>query len=689
MKKTITTLIVVCTLALKGQVFYGGTGSILSNGGQETNFSASVSGLPSKIDSTFGLVEVSLTLTHPEVKELHIVLKSPWGAEVDLTGVLTLKGPNFVNTIFNSNTPQSITTALSPYTGTFRPVGYLGRFNTGKSPNGTWKLEVKDFVLANSGTVDSWSLKFGQSPPKPVVLQSSNLPLVILNTNNQALSDVDIVATLGIIDNGPNRNHITDPWNNYNGKASVHIRGSSSKMFEKNNLKVELKDNSGVMDVEASLLGMPAESDWVLTAFYNDKSLLRNPLTHHLFSKMDRYAPRFRYVELVLNGEYYGIYILMEQPKRGGDRVNVAKMTPFDNSFPQITGGYIIQINRSDDPGWYSLNPGISNNGAKFYYQYNYPKDDEITTQQKDYIKAVLDSFETAMASPNFADSKTGYHKFIDEGSFIDFMIINEMSKNVDAYKLSTYLYKHNIMDGGKIFIGPTWDYDLAWHNSDFGNAWNELYWQYEQNNNEYPIPTWWTRFMESQAFKDRLYCRYHTLRKSTLSNNKIYEFIDATVDLLSEAQVRNFRQFPLIGTYVYGNPQSPQQEMTYEKEIQDLKDWVFKRSQWLDQNVPGFCQDVAVNDLKSGDLAVSAYPNPFGDYLHLMYNLDRNCTKVTLRVLDITGAQTMRPVEGGHAAGEHRMKFNCSGLPAGAYILELNVDGSRYYSKMVKTETQ
>ena len=685
MKKLFTSIAFLTSYAVCGQEIFGGTGSILSNGGQETIFNAAVTGLPAKIDSTFGLTELTLSLTHPDVSELHIVLKSPWGTEVDITGALTLKGSNFTSTIFNSGTPQSITTATAPYTGTFRPVGYFGRFNTGKSPNGTWKLEVKDFVVANTGSVTSWSLKFGPNPPKPVTLKSSNLPLVILNTNNQKLSDEDIVVTLGIIDNGSNRNNISDPWNNYNGKASVHIRGSSSKMFEKNNMKVELKDKSGVIDVEASLLGMPAESDWVLTAFYNDKSLLRNPLTHHLFSKMDRYSPRFRYVELIMNDEYYGIYMLMEQPKRGDNRVDISKLTPLDNSFPQITGGYIVQINRSDDPGWYSLHPGISNNGAKFYYQYNYPKDNEITTQQKDYIKAVLDSFETVMASPNFADSKTGYHKFINEGSFIDFMIINELSKNVDAYKLSTYLYKENIVDGGKIHIGPTWDYDLAWHNSNFGNAWNELYWQYEQNNTEYPIPTWWTTFMKNQAFKDRLFCRYHTLRKSTLSNNKIYEFIDATVALLQEAQVRNFKQFPLLGTYIYGNPQGPQQEMTYAKEIQDLKDWVFKRSEWLDKNVPGFCQDVSVAELNNSNLTMLAYPNPFSEQLHLSYRLNDNHRDVTIEVHSVTGAIALKPVKAEHVAGDHTATIDCSSLPAGTYILQLNVDGNRYHRKLVK----
>jgi subtilisin-like proprotein convertase family protein len=685
MKKSLTTLFILLTLAFTAQVFNGAGGAIINNGGQETFFNASVSGLPGAIDKNFGLVQVTLNVSHIAVEELSINLVSPWGAEVSLTGVLSLKGSNFTNTIFDSGNPLSITQSTAPYTGTFRPVGYFGRFNTGKNPNGTWKLVVKDFVLANAGTVDSWSIKFASNAPEPVVLQSSNLPIVTLNTNGQKLGDVELIANLGIIDNGGNRNNVTDPKNNYNGKASVHIRGSSSKMFEKNNIKVELRDNSGAFDIDVPLLGMPPESDWVLTAFYNDKSLMRNPLTHHLFSSMGKYAPRFRYVELVLNDEYYGIYMLMEQPKRGSDRVDIAKMTNLDNDFPHITGGYIIQINRTDDPGWYSLYPGISSTGAKFYYQYNYPKPEEITEPQKAYIKAVMDSFETVMASPNFADPKTGYKKFINDDSFIDFMIINELSKNVDAYKLSTYLFKDNVIFGGKLNIGPTWDYDLAWHNVNYGNAFNELYFQWEQPNNEYPIPTWWTTFIKDKPFKDKLYCRYHTLRQYTLSDDEIYQFIDETTNLLQEAQQRNFKQFPIIGAYIYGNPQDAQSQMTWAKEIEDLKKWVNARGTWLDANMPGFCADVAIDENVGDGVKFKSFPGPFNDRLNIEYDMPDGSGEINISLYDITGARVIRAPENNKTGGKHLTSLDCSSLPPGVYILQLNAGTSRYHQKVIK----
>jgi hypothetical protein len=667
------------------QVFTGAGGSVLNNGGQETPFNINVVGLsPANIDSVFGVEEVCISLNHAAVEELNVYLISPSGIKVELTGVLTCSGTNYSNTCFNNHHPNSITTAGAPYSGVFRPVGNLGRFNTGKPGNGGWKLFVKDFVApGNQGTLLNWSIKFSYNPAKPVMLHSSNLPLVFLNTNGQNLKDDDIIVDFGVIDNGPNRNNINDPKNNYNGKAAAHLRGSSSKMFEKNNIKVELKDASGVNDVDASLLGMPAESDWILTACYSDKSLLRNALTQHLYSQMGHYSPRYRFVELVLNGEYFGVYMLMEQIKRGKDRVAISKTTPLDNQFPYVTGGYIVQINRTDDPGWYSLHPGISNNNAKFYYQYNYPRSEEITPQQQGYIKAVLDTFENVMASPSFADPNNGYTRYVRENTFVDYFILNELSKNPDAYRLSTYLYKENAFNGGKISIGPVWDYDISWHNANFGNASSHQSWQYQVPNSSFPIPTWWTKFMTDASFKDKLYCRYHSLRQNVLSNSKIYEYIDGMAVYLDEAQKRNFRQFPILGAYIYPNPQN-QNGANYATEVSDLKTWVANRSGWLDTSVPGFCANVGVEELLSFDSDLIIYPNPFSESFKIKMNLGQK-ENAKLELYNLLGDRLMNITISSSGSGEISHELEAGSLSEGTYIIKIDIGKRSYYKKIIK----
>ncbi|MCW3078102.1 MAG: hypothetical protein JWO32_2711 [Bacteroidetes bacterium] len=684
MKKLYILLMVVVCCSVRSQVFVGSGGVLLNNGGQETVFSLNVSGL-SAMDSLFGLEEVTIDLNHAAVEEVQVYLQSPSGITVDLSGVLSCKGANFSGTSFNNNMLTSITVGTAPYSGTFVPVGNMGRFNTNMPANGTWKLFVKDFIApANQGTLISWSLRFSNTPAKPVILTSSNLPLVFINTpNNQALSSTDLLVNFGIINNSVGRNYITDPKNDYNGKANCHIRGSSSKMFEKNNLKIELKDPTGGIDNVASLLGLPAESDWVLTAGYSDKTLIRNALTQYAFQQMGHYSPRFKYVELFINNEYFGVYLLMEQVKRGKQRVNVGKITPVDNQFPYITGGYILQINRTDNPGWFSKYPGISSNAQKFYYQYNYPNATNITPQQSNYIKQVTDSFETVMQSPAFLDPVTGYKKFIDDNSFIDFLILNELSKNVDAYRLSTYLSKDNVIDGGKLHIGPMWDYDLGWHNCNYGNAFLDQFWQFENPDDNYPTPTWWTQFMQDPAFKDKLYCRYHTIRLSFLSNNGLNSFIDQTAALLDESQKRNFRQFPILGAYIYPNPQT-QAGATYVTEVNDLKQWIASRGAWMDANIPGFCNSVGFNENQVSENDINVFPNPFANSFSVQFNISEP-SKVKIELLNVIGQQILMINNDEKVRGEYSQEIFTEKLKEGTYILKLDINGKVTYKKLVK----
>jgi subtilisin-like proprotein convertase family protein len=684
MKKTFTFLLSFFYLFSNAQVFTGTGGAILNNGGQETIFNLPVSGLtPAQIDSTFGLMNVTVDIVHPNVNELHLAIMSPWGLEVDLTGVLTVSGANFTGTTFDNSSTTIITNAVGPYTGTFAPVGNLGRFNSAKPGNGTWKLIVKDFIAGpNAGNVVSWSITFGATPPKPVILASSNLPLVFINTNNQSISTNSILIDFGVIDNGGTRNNITDPKNNYNGKAACHVRGSSSKMFEKNNLKIELRDAAG-LQTDVSLLGMPAESDWVLTACYSDKTLMRNALSQYIFQQMGHYSPRFRFVELIFNGEYYGVYMLMEKVKRNAQRVNVAKMTNQDNQFPYVTGGYIVQINRTDDPGWYSLYPGLSNTSAKFYYQYEYPRAEDITAQQQGYIKAVMDTFETVMQSPTFNNPSAGYEKYLEVNSFIDYFIINEFSKNPDAYRLSTYLYKDNYMDGGKIHIGPVWDYDISWHNCNFGNASDNKYWQHENASDAFPVPTWWKTFMTDANFKNKLHCRYHTLRQGLLSNGSLNSYLDQLAGLLDEAQKRNYRQFPIMGAYIYPNPQ-PQAGATYAGEITDLKNWIAARGGWLDGNIPGSCAAIGFAENTSDLNLFNVFPNPFSNTFKIEF-LTEKSSVVKIELYNLIGQKIISAKNEKLVKGEYSEVIETDKLESGTYFIKVSIDGRSTTKKIIK----
>lgn len=353
-----------------------------------------------------------------------------------------------------------------------------------------------------------------------VSFTSSNLPIVVINTQGQQIPDAyKITADMGIIYNGEGvRNNLTDPFNNYNGKIGIEIRGSSSQMFPKKQYGIETRDISG-NDLDVSLLGFPAESDWILYAPYNDKSLIRDVLVYKLVNDMGRYASRSKFCEVVLNNEYVGIYVLLEKVKRDANRVNIKKLDPEDISGDALTGGYIIKIDKTDgenNAGWFSTYLPFPQTQFKILYQYHVPKPDEIVQQQMTYIQNLIFNFETVMKySSNIADSATGYPKFIDTDSFIDFVLINEFVKNVDAYRLSTYLYKDRDSRNAKLFAGPVWDFNLAFGNADYHAGWLTNGWQLEyltdyQNmyGESFLTPFWWRKLFDDSKFRNKVFAR-------------------------------------------------------------------------------------------------------------------------------------------------------------------------------------
>lgn len=670
MKKIFTIVLLLLSFYTRAQVLIGAGGKI-NNNGVETYFNRSVSGLnPKLLNSAFGVQEVCINISHSNVEELYIYLQSPSGTVVELTEGSSCNGMNYTNTCFNNNANISITLGTAPYTGSYKPIGNLGRFNNGQTGNGTWKLIVKDYLaFVDSGTVINWTINFGSPPALPVSFTSSNLPIVVINTNNQKINDFNTSVSMGIIYNGINkRNSLTNTFNNFNGKTNIHLRGNTSKNFEKKPYSLETIDVSG-RELSVSLIGMPPENDWDLIAMYQDKSLIRVPLTYDLSRMMGHYAPRFKTVEVVINNEYSGVYALMEKPKWGKYRIDIPKLSINDNSAPAITGGYIIKIDRADEAGWYSLFPGDPSGNSHFYYEYVYPKDTLITSQQKGYIKGFMDDFETVMNSPSFNDPTTGYQKYIDVESFIDYFIINELSKNVDAYRLSTYMYKDNINKGGKLYIAPVWDYDLAWHNCNYGNSFDPTLWQYQQTDTVHPTPNWWNRFSTDSYFVNTLYCRWNDLRQGILSNNNLNTYVDSSANALNESQKRNFSQWPILGAYIFPNPQN-QLNANYQGEVNDLKTWIANRVAWMDGAILGYCASVAIQE-NSFDNTMAVYPNPFQSTTTFALNLTEE-VDVSLKIMDVMGNEISLLLNERRPSGEFKVVFERKERPAGIYFYQL-----------------
>ena len=424
---------------------------------------------------------------------------------------------------------------------------------------------------------------------------TTNLPIILINTNGVEIPDEPkIYGTMGIIDNGlGNMNNQYDQPNDFNGIIGIEIRGQSSQMFPKKSYGVETRDANGD-DLDVSLLGMPEESDWVLYAPYTDKSMLRNFITFYMGSKLETYCSRMAYCEVIVNDDYKGVYILMEKIKKNENRVDIAKLKPDEISGDDLTGGYIVKVDKIDPDfvygtdGWKSYPQPPYPDAMNIIFQYYYPKSEDLVEQQREYIKNYVTISENALTNSSFTNPNLGYQKYLNPASFIDQMILNEVSKEVDGYRYSTFFYKKKDSDGGKLFAGPAWDFNLGYSNVDYWPPGNDYAgWMYPMvEPNEWGIMFWWKRLMEDEYFKDLYFTRWQQLRENELSNDKIENAIDSIVLYIDQAQQRNYERWPILGEYVW--PNYDWQGNNYGDEVEFFENWLFNRIDWIDNNIDG-----------------------------------------------------------------------------------------------------
>ncbi|MEK9620498.1 MAG: CotH kinase family protein [Flavobacteriales bacterium] len=479
--------------------------------------------------------------------------------------------------------------------------------------NTTYYIVVDGYSATSNGNYQlNINESIGLNPP-----DSSNIPLIIINTNNQIIVDEPkINVDFKIIDNYPQGlNYPNDSGNVYQGIAGIEIRGSYSATLPQKPFGIETRDIQGNNN-NVPLFGMPQENDWILLANYNDKTFLRNVLAFDLFEKMGHYAPRTKLCEVVINDIYNGIYVFTEKIKRDNGRVDISKLDLDDNAGDSLTGGYIFRVDYwNGNNSWVSNynNPNFPNDEVRFVY--NYPDYDEISLQQKNYIQTLVGDFEDALWGSDFDDPVFGYRPFINTRSFIDYFIVNEFARNVDGFKKSRNFHKDKSSKDSLIYAGPVWDFDWAYkdHSSSMlnGAGWRHDY----SGPTDVKPPGWYIRLIQDSTFTNELNCRYFNLRNTILDTSNLFHFIDSLENILNDAQERHFTRWPILGVNV-GTPEIGIQPTTYSGEIIKFKNWISERLIWLDNNMPGNCPNVGLNELKK--IYVVTYPNPSLEILNI-----------------------------------------------------------------------
>jgi hypothetical protein len=427
---------------------------------------------------------------------------------------------------------------------------------------------------------------------------SSNLPVLVINTFGPTAISIpeDPLTSVWLSAFYPgDESRSSFKWSpDFESQIGIKIRGSSSLSFPKKSYRIETWDGNG-NERESVILGFPRESDYILYAPYTDKTLMRDVLSYDWSNAIGRWAPRVRFVELYLStsaaklrsADYLGVYVFIEKIKWGKERVDIERIYPSQNEEPEVTGGYILKKDR--------LDPGESGFFTSQSQQlcYVHPPEREtapaerapITTAQKAWIKKYLDTFEGVLYGNNFTDPVNGYAKFIDVDSFIDHHLMVEITKNIDGYRLSTFMYKDR---GGLLNMGPIWDYNLTLGNADYLQGWIPQGWYYTQcSAADYP---WYPRLSQDPAYIARYKERWFNFRQGPFSTAKLMADIDRYVDLLQESQVRNYKKWPILGIYVWPNPQPI--PTSYAGEITFMKQWLDAHVAWMDStllSVPTF----------------------------------------------------------------------------------------------------
>ena len=469
---------------------------------------------------------------------------------------------------------------------------------------------------------------------EPITFNTSNLPIMVIDTyGNQIPDEPRVDAFMGIIDNDSGGNNLGDNYNGYNGQITIEKRGNSSQWNDKTPYRFETVNEEGENN-NVSLLGMPEENDWVLYAPWQDKSMIRNILTYKLSNDLGKYAPRAKLIELYLNDEYRGVYVLMEKIKRDANRVDISKLNPDEISGDDLTGGYILKFDwffTGDNLGGFESD--IDGN----IYNYHYPKPSDIVPEQENYIINYINDFETIMSSDQYADQSTGYPSILNVDSFVDFILLQELAKNVDAYRLSTYIFKDKESVDNRLTAGPVWDFNHGYGNCDYGETWEFTGWLLEYNpEGGDQMSFWWELIWQDDYFQNKISERYTELRSTVFSENHIYGMIDSLVIELGSSVDRNFSKWPILGTYIWPNYYVFD---TFDQEINYLKSWISDRLNWMDSQI------LLLNSKSSlilTDFYLNQnYPNPFNPVTTLSYSLPKD-ESVNITIYDILG----RPVK-------------------------------------------
>ena len=398
----------------------------------------------------------------------------------------------------------------------------------------------------------------GASPPL-----ATTLPLVVIDADAPIDRGPKVGASMRIIDTPGGPNRVGDAPNAYSGRIRIEVRGQSSARFPKKSFALETVDERG-KNRNVRLLGMPKENDWILYAGYNDGTLLRNVVAYSAARKTGRYAARTRHVEVVLNGRYWGVYVLMEKLKLDKARVT----SPVKGS-----KGYLLEFTHPTKIGRKDVlfRTPVTRTPSVFAH----PKGQALSPAERNAIARRVAAYERALYGRAYRHPRNGYRRHLDMPAAVDYALVNEFLANRDAFQASTFIHQGR---GGRLAMGPVWDFDLS-----MGHRVRTS----PPQGCMLCARRWAARWYNDPAFVRAMTARWAQLRRQGFVDGLVAE-VRRDARALEAAQVRNLRRWPKMGT----TPVSPTISdgvlgQTYLAEAARLERWLRAREAWMTANLP------------------------------------------------------------------------------------------------------
>ena len=431
----------------------------------------------------------------------------------------------------------------------------------------------------------------------------THLPIIEVNTGGQKIpgaayepedgsgtayetgenGETEIRVQFRTIEETGQRHHVTDAAT-VSGTALFRVRGHSSRWFSKHNYRLKIVNSSDPADKQKlALMGMNAGSEWSLHGPFLDKTLMRNYMWMNLSAEiMSGYVPQVRFCELILDGEYQGVYVLMEMITVQEGRLNLKKYRAGDPVF-----SYLVRIEPEiTDEKWIE-------NFSFYTYRMEedrrlelvYPTLKDQTEQVRQYVQIDFSEIERELFAQ---ENQTGSHAWkdrIDLDSFADYYIIEEFLAINDAFSASTYFYRNA---RGKLCVGPVWD---------FNNVLDNFFQPMPDDALILDRRGWYGQMMRDEEFVELVIRRYRQLRKGVLSDENLLAYAREVRDWLGSAIERNDalwgyaydpelltwheRRSPEIGGALEDvNPES------YSEAFDWMCDYMVTRGQWMDEHI-------------------------------------------------------------------------------------------------------